>query len=89
MTWMRAEIVGKDDEKFLGDETESPTLKASTEAPAQSPPKPNAPPAASAPTGRPLIKPALSQQFAPVKPMGAVKPALNAAPAPNQPKNKQ
>jgi penicillin-binding protein 1A len=34
MNWMRAEIVGKDDEKFLGDEPESPTLKASTEAPA-------------------------------------------------------
>jgi penicillin-binding protein 1A len=35
MTWMRAEIVGKDDEKFLGDETESPTLKASVEPSAQ------------------------------------------------------
>src|ERR1035437_6842882 len=34
MNWMRAEIVGKDDEKFLGDEPESPTLKDSTEAPA-------------------------------------------------------
>jgi penicillin-binding protein 1A len=89
MTWMRAEIVGKDDEKFLGDETETPTLKASNEPPAQSAPKPNAPPAASDPTGKPLIKPALPQQLAPVKPMGAVKPALNVAPAPNKPKNKQ
>jgi penicillin-binding protein 1A len=35
MNWMRAAIVGKDDEKFLGDETESPALKASTEAAAR------------------------------------------------------
>jgi penicillin-binding protein 1A len=49
MNWMRAAIVGKDDEKFLGDETETPALKASTEAPARPAPKPNAPPAASAP----------------------------------------
>jgi penicillin-binding protein 1A len=34
MTWMRAAIVGKDDEKFLGDQDDSTALKASAEAPA-------------------------------------------------------
>jgi penicillin-binding protein 1A len=45
MTWMRAAISGKDDEKFLGDETGNPTLKAAARPPviievASSPAKP-------------------------------------------------
>jgi penicillin-binding protein 1A len=35
MTWMRAAIAGKDDEKFLGDQDDSAALKASAEAPAK------------------------------------------------------
>ncbi|MFZ1087570.1 MAG: PBP1A family penicillin-binding protein [Terracidiphilus sp.] len=35
MTWMRAEITGKDDEKFLGDQDDSMALRASAEAAAK------------------------------------------------------
>ena len=35
MTWMRAAISGKDDEKFLGDEMDKPALKASAQPPAK------------------------------------------------------
>ena len=33
MTWMRAAISGKNDEKFLGDETDKPVLKSSAQPP--------------------------------------------------------
>jgi hypothetical protein len=52
MNWMRAEIVGKDDEKFLGDEPETPALKASTEAPAR--PQPTAKTGATVSAPKPL-----------------------------------
>jgi penicillin-binding protein 1A len=52
MNWMRAEIVGKDDEKFLGDELETPALKASTEAPAR--PQPTAKTGATVSAPKPL-----------------------------------
>jgi penicillin-binding protein 1A len=58
MTWMRAAIAGKDNEHFLGDDKNNPTLRASAEPPAKS----VHPPAATAP----LAKPARAN--APAKP---------------------
>jgi penicillin-binding protein 1A len=63
MTWMRAAIVGKDDEKFLGDEDDSTALKASTEAPAGAKPV-----AASNPPGKATIPANASGKTAPVNP---------------------
>ncbi len=37
MTWMRAAIAGKDDEKFLGEEAEDTNLKAATALPSNTP----------------------------------------------------
>jgi penicillin-binding protein 1A len=42
MTWMRAAIIGKDDEKFLGDQKDNPALKAAAQPPAR--PQPPAQP---------------------------------------------
>ncbi len=58
MTWMRAAIAGKDNEHFLGDDKNNPTLRAFAEPPAKS----VHPPAATAP----LAKPARAN--APAKP---------------------
>jgi penicillin-binding protein 1A len=66
MTFMRAAIAGKDDEKFLGDEKDDTTLKAFLEPPA----KPGAP----AKTGTSIAaakQPAVSQTTSP--PAGAAK----------------
>jgi len=51
MTWMRAAIVGKDDEHFLGDEKKAPASKTAAAAPAK--------PAAPSPSAKPQVKPAL------------------------------
>jgi penicillin-binding protein 1A len=53
MTWMRAAIVGKDDEKFLGDQDNGTELKAAADAPTKpQPATAQRPPAkAGAPTG--------------------------------------
>jgi penicillin-binding protein 1A len=82
MTWMRAAIAGKDDEKFLSDETNNPTLKAAAAQPAR--PQPPAgprstvvatrqtfasPPAAASPA-KPLV---------PAKPFATLIPARPAA----------
>jgi penicillin-binding protein 1A len=76
MDVMRVAIAGKDDEKFLGEETENPTLKAAAQ-----------PPAKPLPPARPHVKPALPPLPAPARPSGAnpraaVKPALAPAPRP-------
>jgi penicillin-binding protein 1A len=64
MTWMRAAISDKNDEKFLGDETNNPSLKAAAAPPAR--PQPTAKPASirtavrpafALPAARPPIKP--------------------------------
>jgi penicillin-binding protein 1A len=112
MTWMRAAIIGKDDERFLGDEKDNPALKAAAQPPAkpatsiasamphaapfssspavkpamQAAAKPEARPAASA---RPQVKPALPPEFAPAKPAGTVKPALNSGSNPTKPKDQR
>jgi len=90
LTWMRAAIVGKDDEQFLGDEQESQMLKAAAEVPAKpgeprtvaSPGKPvkattaTKPPVTPDPAKKPIAKPV-------VKPM--VKPALSPQPVTGKP----
>jgi penicillin-binding protein 1A len=64
ITWMRAAISDKNDEKFLGDETNNPSLKAAAAPPAK--PRPTAKPestgtavrpAFASPAARPSIKP--------------------------------
>ena len=59
MTWMRAAIVGKDDEHFLGDEQKTPAIKPAAAAPAK--------PAADKSAAKPLAKPALPPAPAPKK----------------------
>ncbi len=54
MTWMRAAITGKDNEKFLGDQDENTESKATADAPAK-PPVPQ-------PGSKPLVHPALFAQ---------------------------
>jgi penicillin-binding protein 1A len=78
MTWMRAAIVGKDDEHFLGDEKKTPAIKTAVAAPAK--------PAADKSAAKPLAK--QTSPSAPAKPAVAnsaakplVKPALPSAPA--------
>jgi penicillin-binding protein 1A len=63
MTWMRAAIVGKDDEKFLGDQGDGNVLKASAEAPA----KPQ-PPTASRPPAKAAVSAGLSGKSTLVNP---------------------
>jgi penicillin-binding protein 1A len=82
MDVMRVAIAGKDDEKFLGEETENPTLKAAAQ-----------PPAKPLPPARPHVKPALPPLPAPARPSGAnpraaVKPALAPAPGPDIPRTR-
>ena len=85
MNWMRAEIVGKDDEKFLGDETETPALKASAEPPARSEPAGflARPPAKTGTTGGASTLPAATRVAgSAAKPMNVNLPArLPATPA--------
>jgi hypothetical protein len=76
MTLMRTAIVGKDDEKFLGDQDSSTALKASAETPA----KPSTPP----PVGKPLVHSVLQAQPVQVKAAATVKPALNSAQVQNK-----
>ncbi len=90
MTWMRAAIVGKDDEKFLGEEKESALLKAAAAVPT----KPGTAPSATAKTPiaaqqattpGTVLKPPVAKGFlAPVaQPVGAPLPApAKVAPAP-------
>jgi penicillin-binding protein 1A len=97
MTWMRAAILGKDDEKFLGDVADDSTLKAAAEAPAKpgaaaspvlaanvnSPAKLLTTPASPVPAARPPAQPAANPSAPPAA--GArplVKPALSSQPAP-------
>jgi penicillin-binding protein 1A len=105
MDWMRAAIVGKDDERFLGDDAASPMLRASTTLPAKpqsiiKPALPVSPPARVAPQPaaqsgatsagvRLKVKAALPPQPAASKPIATVKPALNSIPNPKPPKNPQ
>jgi penicillin-binding protein 1A len=100
MTVMRQAIAGKDNERFLGDETDDSTLKAAAEPPAKPgtagapvvavkanlPAKPSAQPAAGA---KPVVRPALPPQPAPAKIAGTVKPALPASSNPPQPKERR
>jgi penicillin-binding protein 1A len=67
MDVMRVAITGKDDEKFLGEEAEHPTLKAAAQPPAKSPVKPALP-----------LLPAPARQSV-ANPRAAVKPALKPA----------
>jgi penicillin-binding protein 1A len=99
MTLMRAAIAGKDDEKFLGDEPDDSSLKASAEPPAKpgavaSPVnlvKPNAPagaltaPASPVPTARPLAQPAKPSAAPTAGARPLVKPALSPQYAPAKP----
>ena len=95
MTVMRAAIAGKDNERFLGDEKELPTLKSAVEASAK-PAKPRtaaklpALPGAQPLAAKALVKPALPQQPAaarpaPIKPEATVKPALEPPSGPPRP----
>ena len=70
MDVMRVAITGKDDEQFLGEETENPTLKAAAQPPAKPHVKPALPqqPVPARPLG--------------ANPRAAVKPALRPAPRP-------
>jgi penicillin-binding protein 1A len=71
MTWMRAAIVGKDDEKFLGDETDNSKLKTAAAPPAK-------PRVLDLPT-RPVKPNAFVNLHAPVKPAStgtAIRPAF-------------
>jgi penicillin-binding protein 1A len=70
MDVMRVAITGKDDEQFLGEETENPTLKAAAQPPAKPHVKPALPPQPV--PARPLG----------ANPRAAVKPALRPAPRP-------
>ena len=95
MTVMRAAIAGKDNERFLADEKELPTLKSAVEASAK-PAKPRtaaklpALPGAQPLAAKALVKPALPQQPAaarpaPIKPEATVKPALEPPSGPPRP----
>jgi penicillin-binding protein 1A len=67
MTWMRAAIVGKDDEKFLGDVAGNPTLKAAA-----------APTARTQPTAKPAsIRTAVRPAFASPAASAPIKPRTN------------
>jgi penicillin-binding protein 1A len=70
MDVMRAAISGKDDEKFLGEEAENPTLKVAAQPPARPQVKPTLPS---------LPAPARSSGSSP---RAAVKPAIKPAPQP-------
>jgi penicillin-binding protein 1A len=78
MTFMRAAIVGKDDEQFLGDQADDKTLKAAAEVP----PRPGAAlgPAAPARPGGPPA--AAKPQTAPSPPLSGAKPPTQAAAKP-------
>jgi penicillin-binding protein 1A len=87
MTWMRAAIVGKDNEVFLGDEKVNSTLKASVEAPGKPMPFGAAqPPAragsASASTRPPAASRAASASVKPVKALLPLKPLSASAARP-------
>jgi hypothetical protein len=76
MTWMRAAIIGKDDERFLGDEKDNPSLKAVAQPPAKpatsiASAKPRTAPFSSGPE----VKPAMQAQAKP-----AARPTTNARP---------
>jgi penicillin-binding protein 1A len=83
MTLMKAAIVGKDQEKFLGEEAEDTTAKAAVDEKAKpvaavKSPAPIAgnPGLPAAKPSKPMARPALPVQAAPAKPAGAVKPVL-------------
>jgi penicillin-binding protein 1A len=69
MTWMRAAIVGKDDEQFLGDEKDSSLLKASAEPAAKPPAKPTGPAAKPRLTTQATARPV--KALAPTRPLTA------------------
>jgi penicillin-binding protein 1A len=82
MDVMRVAITGKDDEKFLGEEKEDSTQKATAQPPAK-----QAQSAKLLPSARPPAKQTLPPQPAPAKPSStnphaAIKPALAPAPRP-------
>jgi penicillin-binding protein 1A len=94
MTWMRAAIVGKDDEHFLGDEKKTPAAKTTVAALAKPPAdksaskllvkqtSPSAPskPAASNSSTKSLVKPALPPPSAkPAAPNPSAKPQVKPA----------
>jgi penicillin-binding protein 1A len=90
MTWMRAAIVGKDDEKFLGDEKDNSKLKASAQPLAK--PQPPIQTRATVATVRPaLASPAAGSPArtvnanAPVKPLPSSTPTGAAAKPPALP----
>jgi penicillin-binding protein 1A len=100
MAWMRAAILGKDDEKFLGDVADDSTLKAAAQPPVKpvaaaspvlaanvnSPSKPLTTPATPGPAAKPPAQPAANPSAPPA--VGArplVKPALAPQPAPTRP----
>jgi penicillin-binding protein 1A len=82
MTWMRAAISDKNDEKFLGDETNNPTQKATAAQPSAKPRIIGLP-------ARPAKAKALARLHPPVRPAStgaAVRPAF-ASPATSSPIN--
>jgi penicillin-binding protein 1A len=88
MTWMRAAIAGKDDEKFLGDEAESAMLNASAQPPTRpvASTMPLTTPAATASAVRTPMQPASKPTVQPTA--GArtlVRSALTSQPAPARP----
>ena len=92
MAVMRTAIVGKDDEQFLGDEKETPMLRATVTVPgkpaapvvAKTAAKPAAPVPASKPQVQPLaktaVKPALPPPTVQTKPAATVKPVSSEKP---------
>ena len=105
MAVMKVAIAGKDDEKFLSDETGSPAVKAAAGAPvlAHSAPAaalanpvaasaaPAKPNAQPAPGASPAVKPALppAPKAAPAQPTATVEPAIESAPASKKPDSPQ
>jgi penicillin-binding protein 1A len=78
MTWMRAAIVGKDDEKFLGDEKDNSKLKASAQPLAR--PQPPTQPGATAVTRQPLASPAAGSPARTVNANAPAKPLPSSTP---------
>jgi penicillin-binding protein 1A len=78
MTWMRAAIVGKDDEKFLGDEKDNSKLKASAQPLAR--PQPPTQPSTTAVTRQSLASPAAGLPARTVNANAPAKPLPSSTP---------
>jgi len=78
MTWMRAAIVGKDNEKFLGDEKDDSKPKASAQPLVR--PQPPTQPGAAAVTRQPLASPAAGSPARTVNTNSPAKPLPSSTP---------